>query len=368
MTKLLHVIHDFLNGGIESFLFYLSQEQLTNKNLEVTILCLQEEHKITNPRIKSLPLKIIYIPIPPFGKSFKRYREFLRTINDYDIVHWHTFKPNLAFLSRFSNTKHVYTVHSAGTLLRQKSTYRDFKAYLFKKFLNQTIDGIASNSIYTQNFWKEKGVKTKNNRVIYNGVYFNNRYNKENVYQDFPHLRGKFIIGTTSRLISWKRVDILIKAFSGLTNSDSNTVLLIVGDGPEKEKLQALTKALKIQDQVTFTGYKSNVTDYQDAMDICVFASASEPFGLVAVECLHLGKPVLVMEDGGGLVEIIEKVDHRNIANSESELTSLLEKFTNNKDRDREEFNQRKTVAKSFSITNCEKNYWELYCSIVKYK
>ena len=68
MTKIrvLHVVHDFLFGGIEAFLYYLSQAQLNNESLEVEILCCQSEDKILNKRIAKSGVVVHYIRITAY--------------------------------------------------------------------------------------------------------------------------------------------------------------------------------------------------------------------------------------------------------------------------------------------------------------
>lgn len=363
--RVLHIVHDFLNGGIEGFLYYLTKEQKSQQELDVTILCLQDEHLVTNPRIKSLGVKIIYLKMNSFDRSINKYKRFVDILNAYDIIHWQIFKPILSFVSNYVKPKQIFTVHTAGEKLRNQSVYWRFQNKLIKLFLNHTVDGIANNSKFSRDFWVSKGVSNRNNIVIYNGVFFNQQYNKENAYADFPVLKDKFVIGTTSRLIPWKRVDVLVRAFSQMKNLNKDILLLVVGEGAEKAKLIEEAKKCNVADQVVFTGYKSNVTDFQDAIDLCVFPSVSEPFGLVAVECLYLGKPVVVMQDGGGLVEIVEKVNTDLVASSESSLSNIMDKIYENRDQIAEGIEERRKVAEEFSVANAEERYREFYKQIL---
>jgi|GEM_PF-1014091 len=366
--KLLHIVHDFLQGGIEGFLYYLVKEQLKKEELDVTILCLQDEHLVTNPRIKTLGVKVVYLKMRPFERSLGKYKKFIQILNAYDLIHWQIFKPILARVAYNVKPKQIFTVHTAGDALRSKSLYRKFHNSLIKSFLNGTIDGIANNSKFSKEYWISKGVKNPNNVVIYNGVFFHNQHSRNNAFNAHPELAGKFVIGTTSRLIPWKRVDFLIRAFSRMRNLNENIVLLIVGQGPETENLMRIAIENNVQDKIIFSGYRANVGDFQDAIDLCVFPSVSEPFGLVAVECLHIGKPVIVMRDGGGLVEIVEKVNNGLIADSENSLTELLDSFYENRDTEQNDINKRIEVAIGFSVEKCEEGYREFYKQVLASK
>lgn len=77
---------------------------------------------------------------------------------------------------------------------------------------------------------------------------------------------------------------------------------VIVGDGPERESLERLARALRIADSILFTGYKphSEVWSYFADCDIFVFPSWNEAFGIVYIEALGLGKPVFGCAGEGG--------------------------------------------------------------------
>ena len=223
---------------------------------------------------------------------------------------------------------------------------------------------IAHNSYYTKNYWKNRGVTGKNNFVVYNGVPNVNKHNVENVLEVYPDLENEFIIGTTSRFIPWKRVELLVNAFSKTANR-RKMKLLLVGDGPEKEKIEKLIKSKNLDTQVIMTGFRSNVTDYQAVMDVCVFPSVSEPFGLVAIECLLLGKPVFVMQDGGGITELIKDIEPHNIAKSESHLVDLMDTSYLNRRVITLNANNRVKAGQNYSVANTEKQYFDLYKQLI---
>lgn len=361
--KIIHVVHDFLRGGIESFLYYLVKEQLKNPNVEVSILCCQEESKVVNKRMMSLDVSIHYIQIRPFETSLSRYNKVLKLVNQFDIIHYQTFLPGLLYFLSFSKPKKVITVHSAGKYNRPTNLLYKTKQQFFKFFISNICDAVVNNSNFTKNFWKSMGVSNDANFVVYNGVNFSDQSDAVRALAEFPVLEGKKIIGTTSRLISWKRVNLLIEAFARIeAELPADVVLLIVGDGDQLPILKAEVDMLECKDKIHFTGYKSNVRDFQQAMDVCVFPSVEEPFGLVAVECLNLGKPVYVMHDGGGLVEIVEGLSPRFVARSVEDLsTLLLQEVQNSTVIDPEEH---RTYSMLFGTEVAARKYLDVYKSL----
>lgn len=364
--KVVHVVHDFLFGGIEAYIFYLAQAQSNNELLEFTILCCQNEDKVLNKRVSNIPgIKIKYVNIRGFDLNIANYYKIYKFISTFDVVHLHVFKPILAFLLGFSSNKLVFTVHGAGNISRPKDLVYRFKNIIFVYFLNNFVDLIINNSNFTKSYWIKKSVLNKNNIVIYNGVLFENKPNLLLIEKEYPDFKNKFIIGTTSRFISWKRVDLLIKAFSFFVKNKVDVCLLLVGQGPEFDNLKKLTFDLNISDFVIFAGYRNNVTDFQSIMDICVFPSVSEPFGLVAIECLSLGKPTIVLKDGGGISEIINLIQPDDIVIDTFDLARRMEYYYINRFNPNLKLeNKRVSFSDNFNIFKIENQIFDAYNSL----
>jgi glycosyltransferase involved in cell wall biosynthesis len=120
------------------------------------------------------------------------------------------------------------------------------------------------------------------------------------------------IIGIVGRLQPWKGQDRLIRAVSVLRKRGLRVHGLVVGGdahgrSPEYEpRLRRLVAELGLADDVTFTGHVSDATDYIRTMDVLVNASDHEPFGIVLLEAMALGTPVVAVADGGPS----EVIDH----------------------------------------------------------
>lgn len=109
------------------------------------------------------------------------------------------------------------------------------------------------------------------------------------------------------RLISIKRVDVLIKAFSKVRAELSNAHLQVVGDGPERSALEALTNSLRLANAVSFCGVRVDESLWQEYLraDVLVLPSDSEPWGLVVNEAMSFGCPAIVSERCGCAPEMV---------------------------------------------------------------
>jgi glycosyltransferase involved in cell wall biosynthesis len=243
--------------------------------------------------------------------SLKKYIYILKIFKKYDILHLHGFNPFIALCAILSRKKMIYTEHGVFGFGRKKTRADSIKKLLKKVYLNKYVDFITFNSNFTKEYAEKlyKIHNLKNKQVVYNGIEFKRKMLSQNNVDPslLTKIQDKFVVGTTSRFAGFKRIDRLLHAFAKF-QVDRKAILLLVGDGILRKELEQLTKKLEIAEKTLFTGYKYNVWDYQNLMDVCVFPSKNEPFGLVAVETLSLGKPTIVFKDGGGITEIIENI------------------------------------------------------------
>ncbi|MEX2505466.1 MAG: glycosyltransferase [Pseudohongiellaceae bacterium] len=109
-----------------------------------------------------------------------------------------------------------------------------------------------------------------------------------------------FVIGTVGRLQNdHKRHSDLIVAFKSVLLHCPNAKLLIVGAGSDEKFLKSLVFELRLDKQVIFAGYQGDTAPFYKIMDVFVLASAHEAFGLVLVEAMLAGVPVIATRVGG---------------------------------------------------------------------
>ncbi|MGQ9479340.1 MAG: glycosyltransferase family 4 protein [Thermoproteota archaeon] len=100
------------------------------------------------------------------------------------------------------------------------------------------------------------------------------------------------------RLIREKNVGMLIRAVKILKNTIPSIKCIIIGDGPEKKKLEILSKELGVSSNIVFKGFLENhdeVVSYMKASKVFVLPSAREGFGIVVLEANACGLPVVTV-------------------------------------------------------------------------
>lgn len=170
--------------------------------------------------------------------------------------------------------------------------------------------------------------------VVHNGLRLPDMLSPEARQQLHDELlaghEGPLLV-TVGRLDAQKGYDVLLKAMPGIPGH-----LLIVGEGQDRALLEGLIHELKLEDKVTLTGWRKDISRVLQAADLCVISSRSEGFPLVMIEALHAGAPI-VSTDVSGVREIvpadllvpIEDVTalHALLARATAELATLQERF-----------------------------------------
>jgi glycosyltransferase involved in cell wall biosynthesis len=120
------------------------------------------------------------------------------------------------------------------------------------------------------------------------------------VRSSIPTHDGDFIIGCVGRLYdSHKRFSDAIRALPAIRAGKIRAKLLIVGEGPDQDMLQALARALGVAGEVVFAGYQGDTRAYFAAMDLLIHPPATEAFGLVVAEAMFMRLPVVATRVGG---------------------------------------------------------------------
>lgn len=101
-----------------------------------------------------------------------------------------------------------------------------------------------------------------------------------------------------SRLEKEKNVSLALESFANLRKSGVNAVLVMAGEGSEKEKLQNLSKKLGIADHIKFLGFQKDLSDLYISSDVLLATSLYEGFGMAVLEAAYFGLPIVSTDVG----------------------------------------------------------------------
>jgi len=180
-----------------------------------------------------------------------------------------------------------------------------------------------------------------------------------------PVGRNHRLVVAVGRLTRQKGFDILLHAFAH--TSLANTILAILGEGEERQELQALTATLGLENRVILPGFVSNPGKWLAHADLFVLSSRWEGFGHVIVEAMAAGVPVVAFDCPHGPRDIIEN----NVTgvlvptNDEVELGLRIAQVLSNSAMGAQLSAAARKKLHRFSLTEISKTYVQLFREIV---
>lgn len=172
-------------------------------------------------------------------------------------------------------------------------------------------DCIIALTEHMRRYLTDNGVTESRITVIPNMIKVNNGFAAR--YYQKP-----IIIGTMARFIKKKGLDIFLESLALLKNRQYKFKAIIGGDGEEKPGLLALTKRLDLEDEVYFPGWVEDKFRFFSKIDIFCLPSTHEPFGIILLESMAAGVPILATNTEGPSEIIRDQIDGR-LCNATSE-------------------------------------------------
>jgi glycosyltransferase involved in cell wall biosynthesis len=126
--------------------------------------------------------------------------------------------------------------------------------------------------------------------------YYRNTSPKFNLHQRYPQF--KFIALMVSRLTKEKDFPFALSVFSQVVKEYPKAGLIIVGDGPERHKIEQRAKQLDLYNHVILEGWQGDLVSYYKTANLFLHTSRYEGFGMVLVEAAACGLPIVTSEVG----------------------------------------------------------------------
>lgn len=250
----------------------------------------------------------------PFHKIFVGSSSFITVVFEtvklirdegIDLVHSHGYRSDVSgcLAARIAGIPIVSTVHGWTPISWKLRLYEQIDRWFLKRFA-----GIIAVSKDIYNSLVASGVSQDKIFLINNAVPQTSVVNELHV-DDTTRLICKEpnerIILSVGRLSHEKGYDILLRSFQKYCLPEMLVKLVIVGEGPLRDELEALAADLGITERVIFTGFSNAVRQYYKESDLFVLPSRTEGLPMVVLEAMQLGMPV-VCTNVGGLPEVIK--------------------------------------------------------------
>ncbi|GAB4497626.1 MAG: glycosyltransferase [Anaerolineales bacterium] len=284
------------------------------------------------PRYTSLPKQIFHSLWGYF--SYAASRNLLKQLHQqhhFDLIHAHYAAGAgvMATLAqRWMQTPIVLSIH--GSDLAYTIHQKPFGAYIIPRIL-KNADAVLANSVSTANGLLQAGVASERLHIVRLGANPPPDYARASV-QNSTAERPLQILAV-GYLHLTKGHAYLLQALAQLKQQGYAFHCTLVGDGPEEQRLKQFVQESGMTQQVTFAGYMphADVWQYFANCDIFALPSWNEAFGVVYIEALSLGKPVIGCQGAGGpedlraLGDCIELVAPRDVASLRAALQRLFD-------------------------------------------
>lgn len=241
--------------------------------------------------------RIDFISRNPFAHVIDFFK-LLKNNPDYKIIHIHTTYSIMfmdALLAKLLRRIVIIHSHNSSAPRKRAIIHKLFKQVqdLFCDYRFTCSDFAACWMFPERNL---KRVVFWPNAMDLSHLKFSQKV-RERIRNQF-NVQNKFIIGNVGRLSYQKNQAKLLKIYAEYCHRNSNSELWLIGDGPDRKKLEEYSRTLNILAKVRFLGAKENIADYLSAMDLFVFTSRYEGLPLSLIETQASGLITLSSSSG----------------------------------------------------------------------
>ncbi len=371
----------FINGVSTSV--EMLKNALEKKNHEVYLVTVNDSSIKYDYDEENRILKIPSIPIGLYDYRLSRIYS-IKMINlikswNLDVIHSHT-ELGIGICARLvAKQFNIPLIHTYHTMYKDYTHYvthghfdkssKKIVEYLTKFYCDTTATELIVPTNKTYRLFKENYKFEKNIHIIPTGIEVD-RFFKENVNKkEVDRLRKNLnlskrdtVIIFVGRLAQEKNIEFLLNAEKKIINNHSNIKLLIVGDGPDKEKLEMFSRKLGIEKNVIFTGKVAwdDMPVYYQLANFFATASKTETQGLTVIEAMAAGITPVCIHDEAFLTAITDNLNGFIFDNID-EYVEIILKLEKNKQERAKISGQARIQAEHFSSTQFADNVLVVY-------
>ena len=337
--------------------------------------------------------KVLKIPGIPTGIYDSRLSSIypVRAVNKIkswhlDVIHSQTEFAIGTFARLFAKQYNIPLVHTYHTMYEDYIYYitkgyfekssKKLLEYFTKFYCDTTATELIVPTNKTYKLFKEKYNFEKNINIIPTGIEVERFYDENINSEELKELRrslnidkNDFILLFVGRLAEEKNVEFLIKAQKKLHEENKNIKLIIVGDGPDKEKYEDLARSLNLENNIVFTGKTiwEDMPYYYHLANIFVTASKTETQGLTIIEAMASNVTPVCMRDEAFLSMITEELNGLLFENEKQYIEQINRLYNNPKEL--EKFNRQARIqAETYSSKYYGERVLEVYNRAIKEK
>ena len=315
--RILHIIPSLAKGGAERLALTICEELSRNKDVQVKLITLSPDNQYID-LTKNIDWQVIparYIPsiTKPNINETSGLSAFIESFQP-DIIHSHLFEAEMVSRNTLYD-KAVYFTHchdnmlqfrnvQLGTFLNKQCLTNYYeKRLLLKQYLKTKANHFITISTHTEAYYREvlPAKLAANIHLLHNAIdfyYFNHAY-----IADKP-ITSPIQILNIGAFVEKKNQALLIDIGVKLKSQNIPFQITFIGEGPLKSVVEKKAIESGIENNVVFIGIAEDTRPYLKDAHFYVHTALYEPFGLVLLEAMAAGLPIISL-DGGGNKDII---------------------------------------------------------------
>jgi len=300
-------------GGVPISIDRLNRGLRDSGNTVLTIAPTYQDQPEQEPDVERIPSMLTMGQKQEFRMANIFCRSTRRRVREFrpDLIHVHhpIWVGSLGvYLARRIKVPVIYTYH---TRLEHYAHFVPLPGRLFRNFISHALikrfankcDGVIVPTYSAEDYLRVIGVKcsifVQPTGIEFEAFQCVDNEHLESLRQQY-NPDNRIVLISVARLSNEKNIDFMLEALAGL-QTDENYRLLLIGDGHERERLQTKIETLGLAEQVCLVGSvpPENMAAFYNLADIFVFASKSETQGMVILEAMAAGLPVVAVRSSG---------------------------------------------------------------------
>lgn len=301
MKRILIVTGPIRTGGLEKVA--INCMKYSGMQHSFDFLTLGKEKGELEKEVEELGGRIFKVPFSSNPlRQFHTVYKFLKSNGTYDIIHSHLFFNSVIILMAafFAGIKvriaHVHSIKRNDTSLTKECLYNIMRPF-FRLFTTTpcACSSEAGNYVFGMSFFNKKGVIIPN--IVDIDKFSYSESDRKRIREELSISLKTIVVGQIGRLVKVKNQELLLYLFSKFCLQNTDSKLLLIGDGNLRQKLVEIAEQLKIQDKLIFTGTRKDTPALLSAMDVFVCTSTNEGLGIVLLEAQANGLPCVASTD-----------------------------------------------------------------------
>lgn len=328
-------------GGLTGYICQ-NYQFINREKIQFDFLTFEKEKLDFEDEFIKMGARFYHIPRPSRPISYAKSLKYILNQTQYAAVHFNMSYANFipVIIARWLGAKRII-MHSHSTAIDDRRDCIRFAKTLIHKLgrhlMNYMADEyLACSSLAAQWMYPTSIFQSKRYHMAKNAIDVS-KYNYN------PHIRADvrcklkisddtFVIGHVGRFTYQKNHEFLIDIFKQVHDKLNNSLLLLIGEGPEENQMKEKVASLELASRVLFLGRRNDVPQLFQAMDCFVLPSRFEGLGIVGIEAQSSGLQCIFSDVVPREVDVVGKSIFLSLEHSEQWVSEILKiSYLNNR-------------------------------------